>query len=29
MIEGNRMTFDVYEKELIHNIDIGVVLDLI
>lgn len=29
MIERNRMTFDVYEKELIHNIDIGVVLDLI
>jgi hypothetical protein len=29
MIEGNRMTLDVYEKELIHNIDIGVVLDLI
>lgn len=29
MIEGNRMTFDVYEKELIHMIDIGVVLGLI
>lgn len=29
MIEGNRMTLDVYEKELIHMIDIGVVLDLI
>ncbi|MGI6759020.1 MAG: hypothetical protein ACOX40_04480 [Bacilli bacterium] len=29
MIEGNRMTFDVYEKELIHMIDIGVLLDLI
>ena len=28
MIEGNRMTFDVYEKELIHLIDIGVLLDL-
>jgi hypothetical protein len=24
MIEGNRMTIDVYEKELIHLIDIGV-----
>ena len=28
MIEGNRMTLDVYEKELIHMIDIGVFLDL-
>ena len=29
MIEGNRMTLDVYEKELIHMIDVGVALDLI
>lgn len=29
MIEGNRLTLDVYERELIHMIDIGVLLDLI
>lgn len=29
LIEGNRMSLNVYEKELIHMIDIGVVLDLI
>ena len=29
IIEGKRMTLDVYEKELIHMIDIGVLLDLI
>ncbi|MDD4157735.1 MAG: hypothetical protein PHY08_14320 [Candidatus Cloacimonetes bacterium] len=29
MIEGNKMTFDVYEKKLIHMIDIGALLDLI
>jgi len=29
MIEGNRMTLDVYEKELINMIDIDVLLDLI
>jgi hypothetical protein len=29
LIQGNRMTLDVYEKELIHMIDIGVLLDLI
>jgi hypothetical protein len=28
-IEENRMTLDVYEKELIHMIDIGVALDLL
>ena len=29
LIEGKRMTLDVYEKELVHLIDIGVVLNLI
>lgn len=29
IIESNRMTLEVYEKELIHMIDIGVLLDLI
>jgi hypothetical protein len=29
MIEGNRMTLKVYEKDLIHMIDIGVALDLL
>ena len=29
MIEGNRMTLDVYEKELIHMIDIYVIRDLL
>ena len=29
IIEGNSMILDVYEKELIHMIDIGVLLDLI
>ena len=28
IIEGNSMILDVYEKELIHMIDIGVLLDL-
>lgn len=29
VIEGNRMTLDIYERELINVIDIGVALDLL
>ena len=29
IIKENRLTLDIYEKELIHMIDVGVALDLL